>query len=121
MKNILILLGLVSSATVAIGQTAEKPAQLVQKGENNAINMNLKSSESDTLSNHTRIISQKGTNQIHIEANTTPDSLSTLMENITVEQKGKKNSVVIEGQGGKGNTVQISQSGSGNSVSIKQN
>ncbi|MPR35280.1 hypothetical protein [Salmonirosea aquatica] len=121
MKNILILLGLVGSATVASAQTAEKPSQLVQKGEKNVINMNLKSTEGDSLSNHTRIITQTGTNQIHIEGNTTPDSLRTLMENVAIEQAGQKNKVSIQSQGGKGNTVQISQSGSGNSISIKQN
>lgn len=121
MKNLLILLGLAGSATAAIGQTTEKPAQLVQKGEKNVINMNLKDIEGDTLSNHTRIITQQGTNQIHIEGNTTPDSLHTLMKNVAVNQSGKKNKVSIQSQGSKGNTVQISQSGSGNSITIKQN
>lgn len=121
MKNLLILFGLVGSASAASAQTTEKPAQLTQQGEKNIINMNLKNSEGDTLSNHTRIITQKGTNQILIEANTTPDSLNRMMENVAVEQSGKKNVVAIQSQGGKGNSVQISQSGSGNSISIKQN
>lgn len=121
MKNVLILLGLLGSATVAAAQTTGKTTQLSQQGEKNVISMNLKNGESDTLANHTRIVTQKGTNQIHIEANTSPDSLRTLMENVAVEQTGKNNRVSIKSEGGKGNTVQISQSGSGNSVTIKQN
>lgn len=121
MKNLLILFGLVGYATTAVGQTAEKPSQLVQKGEKNVINMNLNSGEGDALSRRTNLITQTGTNRIHIESNTGPDSLHVLMENVAIEQSGQKNKVAIQSQGGKGNTVQISQSGSGNSITIKQN
>jgi hypothetical protein len=119
MKNVLIMLGLISSTTVAFGQAKSSP--IVQKGNNNVVKMEIKGNSPDTLGEKTRIITQKGKNQIHIESTTTPDSLRTTLENVAIEQQGKGNVVSIESNAGKGNTVSVSQSGSGNTVSIKQN
>lgn len=120
MKKIMIFLGLVGSTTVAFGQAAQSP-KITQEGEKNTVNVKMQGGESDTLATHTRIITQKGTNQVHIEAATTPDSLNRMLENVAINQEGKGNKVSITSGGGQGNTVQINQSGSKNSIIIKQN
>lgn len=121
MKNLMLLIGLIGSATTAFGQSTNKTSQIVQKGNKNVINMEVKGNGSDTLAAPTRIITQHGNNQIHIESTTSPDSLNQVLENVAIEQQGKSNAVSIQSKGGKGNSVQITQSGSGNSISIKQN
>lgn len=121
MKNIMILIGLLGPASVALGQAVQTPTRITQEGEKNTVNMTMKGSEKDTLTNRTRIITQKGTNQVHIEATTTPDSLNRMMENVAINQEGKGNKVSITSEGGNGNSVQINQSGSKNSITIKQN
>ncbi|MFB9295269.1 hypothetical protein [Persicitalea jodogahamensis] len=121
MKNTILILGLISSATAAFGQTTLKNNQIVQKGNNNVFKMEMKGADGDTLSPRTRVITQNGSNQILIDTVATSGSLEETMENVAVSQQGKKNVVSIKTKGGKGNTVQVTQSGSGNSVSIKQN
>lgn len=126
MKNTIIILGLLGAATTAFGQTTEKktkPQQITQDGNNNVVKMNMRAVEGDTLTPETmtRTLTQKGNNLIHIESTMSPDSLAQTMENVAIEQKGKRNVISIDSKGGKGNSVQVSQSGSGNSVNIKQN
>ncbi len=121
MKNLIIILGLVGSATAAFGQTPAKPSPIVQKGNNNVVKMEINSIDRDTLDRKTRIISQHGDNQIHIESDSPLDSLRSTLENMAVEQRGKGNVVSVQSNGGKGNKVTVTQSGSGNTVSIKQN
>ncbi len=121
MKNTLLILGLIGSATAAFGQTTPKNNQIVQKGNNNVFKMEVKSNEGDTLSPRTRVITQNGSNQILIDTTAMSGSLEETMENVAVSQRGKSNVVSIETKGGKGNSVQVTQSGSGNTVSIKQN
>src|SRR5690606_36190141 len=104
MKNTLIILGLISSATAAFGQTTPKNNQIVQKGNNNLFKMEVKGTDGDTLSPRTRIITQKGSNQILIDTAATSGSLEESMENVAVSQRGKKNVVAIETKGGKGNS-----------------
>lgn len=121
MKNLLIFAGLFGSITAAFGQTRpNKPTEIVQNGEKNEINMKLRASSSDTLSHQTRIISQNGSNKLHIEATAPADTLNKMLENVMVEQEGKNNKVNISSVGAQGNSVQIRQSGSNNKVSINQ-
>ena len=117
----LIILGLIGSATAAFGQTPQKSKQIVQHGNNNVFKMEVKGTDGDTLAPRTRVITQNGTNQILIDTTAVAGSPEGVMENVAVDQRGKKNVIAIESKGGKGNSVQITQSGSGNTVSIKQN
>lgn len=122
MKNTLLILSLISSASAAFGQSVEKPKQnIMQKGNGNVVNIEMNGPEGDTLSPQSRTILQNGNNLVHIESTMPGDSLNKSLENVAVEQKGKNNVVSVQGTGGKNNTVNIVQSGSGNSVSIKQN
>jgi len=122
MKNTLLILGLIGSATTAFGQSAEKPKQnIMQKGNGNVVSIEMNGPQGDTLSPQSRTILQKGSNLVHIESNMPGDSLNKSLENVAVEQKGKNNVVSVQGTGGQNNTVNVVQSGSGNSVSIKQN
>lgn len=122
MKNTLLILGLIGSATAAFGQSTEKPKQnIMQKGNGNVVKVEMTGTEGDTLSQQSHTILQNGNNLIHIESNMSGDSLNKSLENVAVQQKGKNNVVSVQGTGGKNNTVNVVQSGSGNSVSIKQN
>lgn len=122
MKNTLLVLGLIGSATAAFGQSSEKPNQkIMQKGNGNVVKVEMTGLEGDTLAPQSRTILQNGNNLVHIESNMPGDSLNKVLENVAVEQKGKNNVVSVQGTGGKNNSVNVVQSGSGNSVSIKQN
>ncbi len=127
MKNTIIILGLIGTATAAFGQTTPKQEkkiqQITQNGNNNVVQMSMQAAEGDTITPQTltQTIIQDGDNLIHIESNATPDSLNKILENVAVDQKGKGNVVSVQGKSGKNNSVQVTQSGSGNSVSIKQN
>ncbi|WP_373514704.1 hypothetical protein [Persicitalea sp.] len=120
MKNTLLILGLIGSATAVSAQTTPQKNQIVQQGNNNVFQLEVKGTPGDTLP-RTRVITQNGTNQILIDTTAVSGSAEGVMENVAVEQRGKKNVVAIETKGGKGNSVQVTQSGSGNTVSIKQN
>lgn len=120
MKNILILLGVLASATSVLGQNKPKPSEMQQKGEHNSIQLEVKGATADTLVAKTKIITQQGSNQIHIESNTPADSLHKTLENVAIEQEGKNNKVAITTEGTGTKTVQIRQSGSNNKVNIIQ-
>ncbi len=121
MKNLLIFAGLFGSVTAALGQARpNQPTEIVQNGEKNEITMKLRASATDTLSNQTRIISQNGSNTLHIETTAPADTLNKMLENVVVEQEGKNNKVNITSEGTKSNSVQIRQSGSNNKVTINQ-
>lgn len=118
----MLLLGLIGgSATAATAQVAGDPTQISQQGEKNVIKMEIKDTAHDTLKTRTRVITQRGTNQIRIDTNTSPDSLQKLTENVAIDQTGKSNVVSIKSETSAGNSVQIRQSGSNNSITIKQN
>ena len=121
MKNTLIILGLIGSATAAFGQTTPKSNQITQSGHDNVFKMEVKGNDGDTLPSRTRTIIQSGSNQILIDTTAISGLPDGVLENVAVDQRGKKNVVSIETKGGKGNSVQVTQSGSGNTVSIKQN